>query len=565
MDDSFETLDDLVVHEHDLMDLFETLSFREKWQRVAAGLKQPPDTGAYKWAKLQTVRLLAPLAAVLVPVIMFCLISIFAALTPETTRSVEVKVVEPEPLEELEDIEEPIDEEVLPPEEMDFEITTTDPTMTPTENVQAPPTDFSPQPVEFDAVAMVKSPVIMKGIYGSRNPGARGQAIARFGGGASEASVLRSLRWLKKNQNEDGSWNKTKPAMASLALLAYLAHGDTPASEEFGSTVEGAIRFIVGAQKADGRFAGKDGNDYTQPICAYALSEAYALTRVPQLKESATKALKVVLDGQNPSGGFNYKLIPCDRDDSSYMAWCVQALKAAKMAGLDESFPNFKKVWKMSAVGFKKNYADGQDGYGGFGYTGPGSAGGKQLTGAGVLCLQFLGHAKSKECRGGITGLKRATCSWHNIQPGWKNSPLYYWYYISQAKFHEGGDTWKAWNKQFSPTLMKNQKVVPKEQSGYVDHLGKAHSIGSWISPGEKEHNGGNGEVMDTILCTLMLEVYYRYLPTFQPVKRGDDEEDIGDEEDELEIDIVHLPVSRRTRKDTEDGEDREDLEIDIV
>lgn len=52
----------------------------------------------------------------------------------------------------------------------------------------APTTDFSPQPVEFDAVAMTKSPVIMKGIYGSGSSGARGQAIHRYGGKAHDTS-----------------------------------------------------------------------------------------------------------------------------------------------------------------------------------------------------------------------------------------------------------------------------------------------------------------------------------------------------------------------------------------
>lgn len=43
---------------------------------------------------------------------------------------------------------------------------------------------LSPTPAKFDSVAMVKSPVIMKGIYQSRSPGARGRAVTAYGGAA---------------------------------------------------------------------------------------------------------------------------------------------------------------------------------------------------------------------------------------------------------------------------------------------------------------------------------------------------------------------------------------------
>ncbi len=551
----FEEGEDLFeMHQNDLMNLFDELTFKEKWQRVFAGLKMPVDSGPHKWAKLQMVRLLSPAMAVVVPILMLGLITLFANLAPEPVRTVKVKVIDPEPIEELEDIEEPIIDQIEPPDpvEVDF---TTDTTLPPSE-VAAPPQDVSVQPAEFDSVAMVKSPVIMKGMYGSRNPGSRGAALNRFGGGSgTEGAVLRALRYLKMKQNENGSWDGTPPAMTSLALLAYLAHGDTPASEEFGYTVEKAIRFLVESQEANGHMKGRDGHDYTQPIAAYALSEAYAMTKVPQLKEAAIKALRPIIKGQNPSGGFNYNLKPTTRDDTSYMAWCVQALKAAKMGGLYGDVEGLDECMKKSIAGFNKNYGE-KDGYGGFGYTKPSATHG--LSGAGVLCLQFLGASRSRECRGGVAGLSKWTFDWANPRKG---SFLYYMYYTTQAKFQEGGNTWKSWNAQFSPALVKNQKVIGKAASGYKDHRGQPQEIGSWHSPAVREHGAGE---LDTILCTLMLEVYYRYLPTFMPVPvdEGGDEE-IGDDDDDLEIDIVDSdPSPYRKHKKLAKVED--DLSIDL-
>ncbi len=523
------------LHENDLMKLFDEISFREKWKRVFAGMKQPKDSGAYKWARLQVTRLLSPLMAVVVPLLMLGLITLFAQFTPQSSHSVQVKVVDPTPMDELEEIEEPIVEPLEPPDPIDIQMDfVMDAPAMPTD-VAAPPADTaSVQPAEFDSVAMVKSPVIMRSMLGSRTPGAQGQALSSFGGGHTVGAVLRALRWLAVNQNSDGSWGRTKPAMTALALLAYLAHGDTPSSEEFGRVVEASLRFLISVQEENGRFRGKDGHDYTQPIVAYALAEAYGMTQVPMVKDAAVKAIEVVIKGQNPSGGFNYGLVPSERDDTSYMAWCVQALKAAQIAGLANYVPGLDDAMKKAILGFRKNYGESGS-YGGFGYTGPSSAHG--LSGAGALCMQFLGEAKSREVRNTLAGLHRWAFNWETPPAG---SIVYYWYYITQAYFQEGGAMWDDWNKQFSHGLVKVQEVIAKDQSGYVDHKGQPQEIGSWTSPAANEHTGGNGKVMDTILCTLMLEVYYRYLPTFQQVPQQDIKEELGDEED-LQIDIVEL------------------------
>ncbi len=541
-EDPVETIIDAdafaAMHEHDLMKLFDELSFRDKWRRVSAGLKQPKESGEHKWAKLQMLRLLSPAAAVVMPVLMIALITLLAQLNPEPTRSITVTVVEPEPTEEIEEIVEP---EVQPPEppeptEVNMDISADMPSL-PTETVSPPADVASVQPAEFDSVAMVKSPVQMRGMLGSRTPGARGAALGKYGGGgASQVAVLRALRWLAKNQAKDGSWGKTKPAMTALAILAYLAHGDTPESDEFGYVVESGLRYLTEAQRPDGRFKGADGHDYTHPIVSYALAEAYGMTKNPTIKEAAVKALKEIVKGQNPGGGFNYNLQPTERADTSYMAWCVQALKAAKIAGLAYDVEGLDDCMKKAVLGFKNNYGE-SNGYGGFGYTGPSASHG--LSGAGALCMQFLGEAKSKEVRNTLPMIaQKFLFDWQNSNSG---SPLYYWYYNTQAFFQEGGAVWDNWNKQFQTPLTNAQKVIGKDASGYVDHNGQPQEIGSWTSPSPNEHNGSNGEVMDTILCTLMLEVYYRYLPTFQQIPEQEIQKELGTGDD-IPIEIVTRP-----------------------
>ena len=71
--------------------------------------------------------------------------------------------------------------------------------------------------------------------------------------------------------------------------------------------------------------------------------------------------------------------------------------------------------------------------------------------------MQLLGAAREPECRNGVLWLEHnASFDW---EKPWLASPIYYWYYVTQTKFHSGGDIWNKWNKQFSVQLVKNQQV----------------------------------------------------------------------------------------------------------
>jgi hypothetical protein len=290
--------------------------------------------------------------------------------------------------------------------------------------------------------------------------------------------------------------------MTALALLTYLAHGETPASPEFGKTVDKGIRWLLQRQGADGRYECTGGNDlgYTHVICAYALAEAYAMTKLPTVKEAAQKAMDVIVRGQNASGGWNYKCLG-ERTDVSVTAWAIQALKAAKMAGLGNS--GIEEAMKKTVGCMKKVLFDSATGK--FNYQNGGDAVAGSLTGAGVLTMQFLGAATEPETKRALDWLaQNASANW---ETPWGRSPFYDWYYVTQAKFHTGGETWKAWNKQFSVALVKNQTTL---KGAGID--GK--DIGYWkpVTPQEYCQN----YVYNTTLCALMLQVYYRYLPTFQ-------------------------------------------------
>jgi hypothetical protein len=306
--------------------------------------------------------------------------------------------------------------------------------------------------------------------------------------------------------------------MTGLALLTYLAHGDTSASKEFGKTVENGIKWLLNNQEEDGRFKGRDAHDYSHPIATYALCEAYGMRKLPELEIAAERAVDVIIKGQHPNGGWDYNCKQSDRDDTSYMGWCVQALKAAHIAKLENK--GLKQALGKALTGIKKN----ADTTGRFGYTSP-TDGNGGLTGVGVLCMQMLGASRETETRKGIMWLQQVTFDW---EKPWLTSPIYYWYYITQAKFQAGGEIWNTWNRQFAVQLVKNQKIEKNAIKGPDNRM---HDIGWWEPPAEiRGHT--DGSVMDTTLCTLQLEVYYRYLPTFRTMEENQIEKSEPDHND---------------------------------
>ncbi|MEI6150710.1 MAG: hypothetical protein WCS01_16560, partial [bacterium] len=189
-------------------------------------------------------------------------------------------------------------------------------------------------------------------------------------------------------------------------------------------------------------------------------------------------------------GGFDYAYAKGARWDLSVAGWQFQAMKAAKMTGLvDEKLDNAIKI----GIEFIRKQAFCASS-GGFGYSGvpgtPGTSASQNMTGAGTLCLQLLGQPNVPEVRAGLEYLKAVACDW---PAGNGKVPMYGWYYITQAKFQRGGKDWDTWNALFSKAL-----------------------IGAQAKDGHWDGGDHGGPVYSTTMCCLMLEVYYRYLPTYK-------------------------------------------------
>ena len=333
---------------------------------------------------------------------------------------------------------------------------------------------------------------------------------ANGGNNQCEQAVSRSLQWLKEHQNGDGSWGRTHPgAMTGLALLTYLGRCETPESDFYGENVTKGIQYLIelAAKNTYGIFSGNPMDhaaSYDHGIGTYALGEMYAMARMgstalPGMREAFEKGVQVIIENQLPDGGWGYGDSFCYRKmgpgDLSVTGWQYQALKAAdyshlKTKGLSTAIERAVKYLASRQTkdgGFGN--ADREQGYNQW-----------NLTGTALLGLQTLGHGKHPaEIR---KGLRFAHAFFTQEPPSWTtNANLYTWYYYAQTFFQSGGDTWKQWNDAVLPELLSHQKPDGSWQDETFNS-----QIGSTAAA------GADRPVYRTVLCTLMLEVYFRYL-----------------------------------------------------
>lgn len=328
------------------------------------------------------------------------------------------------------------------------------------------------------------------------------QRLADNGGNeACEASVTKALHWLKTHQNKNGSWGNQKPvAMTGLALLSFLGHCEDPSSIEYGAAVTDGILYLLdNSLKQNGKCA-SDLKDkhwcYEHAIAVYALSESYLFCKglntefASEIKEATRTGTQWIIDNQTEAGGWDYGYASDGRPgDSSIVAWHLQALKAASLTGI--RFPKLKKT-----IGNGLEFLAGcQNENGGFGYTlnkkpVGGAKGHFSLTGAGALCFQQHKGSSNSNARKGIRYLSQNTR--FDFAAGEVN--LYEHYYASQAFINHSGQEWRTYNGIVRDQLLKHQ-----------------NKDGSW--PNTRGPGSHSDPVYSTALATLMLEVYYRYLP----------------------------------------------------
>jgi formylglycine-generating enzyme required for sulfatase activity len=386
--------------------------------------------------------------------------------------------------------------------------------------VLSPPvaaTPFSASPADQDAektaavlVPNADPPAVLSQLPGRFSVGKQA-ALIKYGGTVeSEAAVNAGLKWLKKIQKRDGSWSFDRPGegaeagrlrstdmgATSLALLCYLGAGHThKAYGEYQKTVADGVKYLMENARqvrtsADicsdmrGDFQGNAGM-YVQGLATICVCEASALEPSDiKLKRLARKAIRFIKKTQDKKGG-GWRYEPGEEGDTSVVGWQVMALQSAKTGDI--------AVSRQTGYGVKK-FLDSVQTHDGsrYGYL-PNRDGTPSMTSVGLLCRMYMGWRRDQSAlKDGVAYL---------TMMGPHSEDMYYNYYATQVIHHWGGQEWQKWN-----AVMRNQLVSRQITNG--------PAAGSW-SPRDPHANSG-GQIYETALCLLTLEIYYRYPPLYQ-------------------------------------------------
>lgn len=180
------------------------------------------------------------------------------------------------------------------------------------------------------------------------------------------STVRKALEWIAKNQQKDGHWasngNQYAVAMTGLAGMALLAEGSTLRSGKYSKNIRRATEWLMIRSNKGGNRDGLIG-DTSNPSerSRYMYGHGFALMflasvygeeqdeeRRERLKDILTRAVKYTVNAQSSRGGWYYtsKAEGGDNDEGSVTITQVQALRAARNAGIEVPAASIKGAYK---------------------------------------------------------------------------------------------------------------------------------------------------------------------------------------------------------------------------
>lgn len=334
-------------------------------------------------------------------------------------------------------------------------------------------------------------------------------------------AVTRGLAWLSTQQQADGSFRTRasgQPGVTSLCVLAYLSAGHVPGEGPYGKQLDRAIQFAVGCQRGDGLISYRaptvpvnhwgratHAATYNHGITGVMLSEVYGLVgdrRTQEVSACIQAALVVTRRLQVQSrrfaeqdhGGWRYlQPVPggAEQSDMPSTSWQLMFYRSAKNAGfpvpkshVDEGVRYVKRMFHPTQRQFH------------YGVGGHHPYATRTTIGAGVVCLMLGAERDPRMEQASARSLVRIPFRPYNRKIVDIDRYHYGSFYMSQAAFLLGGQTWRQVYGDLTDVFLENQNP---DGSWKVDSM-----------------DGQFGQTYTTSLSVLALTPPYQLLPIYQ-------------------------------------------------
>ncbi len=338
-------------------------------------------------------------------------------------------------------------------------------------------------------------------------------ATARGEPAAAARAVDVGLRRLAATQVTEGpqagSWDcprpEYRPATASLAGLAFLANGSTPAEGPYAAEVMRTLRYLLPRMGPDG-YVGQ-GDPSGMYIHAIALQFAVGCVGMTgddaleaELARWCERAIAVIERAQavrrDPSARGGWRYSPTSNEsDLSVTSWQLLSLHAARQCGFE-----VRQEVIADAVAFIRSaYLPLDGGKAGYVYR-PGISREPEPSVTGVaLCIrEILDRPDDAQTAATLAYLESFPPSWGGDQ--YKQFYFLASFYLAQGMFQVGGP---AWEKHRAAV----EEVLVTHQSG----------DGGWPFPADNAPQTRlAGPAYPTALSILVLSLDRQYLPVYQ-------------------------------------------------
>jgi len=334
----------------------------------------------------------------------------------------------------------------------------------------------------------------------------------------TEAAIEAGLDWLAAHQvtegPEAGSWDtprpQYRPAVASLAGLAFLANGHLPGDEPYGEVVERAMDYVMGTMRPDGYL----GMDDRSGMYIHAISTLFGLSYLGtsadagherELAEWCRRALNVTIEAQQvrrsaiDAGGWRYTPYTSE-SDVSVTSWQLLVLHAARQCGypIDPAVLHAGMAYVNRAFMAPSDETD-EDEAGGVLYRpGVSQIPEPAVTGMALFVKQLMEQQQDRRTEAALRYLDRYPPAWGGSQyAGYFYFTLFY---MAQGMFQVGGERWEAYSEAVNTILLERQS-----------------GTGSWAYPPDNTAQSRlTGDAYPAAMAILIMSLDQQYLPMYQ-------------------------------------------------